>query len=77
MPTDLATVRKPFTMVIRRGVDKDQTGRVQRCLVFPPGLACRFDVRAVLFGGVQGFFLKVTSWRRKNRHRHDGLFFKP
>src|SRR5580693_6423901 len=46
---------------VRRGrglVDKDQTGRVQRCLVFPPGFACRFDVRAVLFGGVQGLFLE-------------------
>ena len=44
---------------VRRGrgfINEHQALRDQRGLIFAPGLTCCFDVRAILFGGVQSFF---------------------
>lgn len=49
-------------------VDEQQPGRLKACLEPQPSLAATGYVRAVLFVGVQRFFLKLMPWRWKNRH---------
>ena len=52
----------------RRSVDEHQPAGIEIGLALEPGPAARGDVRALLLGGVRGFFLKLIPWRSKNRH---------
>ena len=49
-------------------VDEHQPAGIEIGLALEPGPAARGDVRALLLGGVRGFFLKLIPWRSKNRH---------
>lgn len=49
-------------------VDEHEPFRVEIRLAVEPGLPARQDVRALLFAGVRGLFLRVQPRRWKNRH---------
>ncbi len=48
-------------------IDEDQPVGVEIDLAVKPVLPFLQDVRAVLFAGVRGLFLRVIRWRLKNR----------
>ena len=48
-------------------VDEHQLRRIEVELPHEPSLALRQNVRASLFLGMRGLFLKVISWRSKKR----------
>lgn len=56
-PPDRAPTPEPGQLCRGAGlINEDQSGRIKRSLYLPPGLACRFDVRPLLLGGVRRFF---------------------
>jgi hypothetical protein len=48
-------------------VDEDKLSRIEIELRPEPFLTLLQNIRALLFLGVRGLFLKVISWRSKNR----------
>ncbi len=48
-------------------IDEDEMLGIEIELLLEPGLAALQDVRAILFAGVRGLFLRVMAWRAKKR----------